>query len=361
MTLILRSNRPLSSVMKYKRSVPGTAVRVSIRKNSKKRSDIISSNSSSSPCSKNTKRRSKSKIRHLRSRVLTLKHNIFKSYGLKWVRTRSGSYVRQRIPEPTFQEKYSIGDELCKGGFGVVYAGVRNSDGALVAIKHVARKKVLTWDTFNGMKVPQELKLLLDCQSVEGVVKLIDFYERDDSFIFVMERPKNYMDLFDFITIEKGLKEEVAKNFFKQIVDMTIACADRKVVHRDIKDENLLVDLDTMNLILIDFGSGGYIQSEDYTEFQGTRVYSPPEWIAESRYTWEGLTVWSLGILLFDMVMGDIPFNEDDEILRANLRFSRKSSSDLRHLIKGCLHTFESKRFTLTDIKNHLWMKKFAS
>ena len=103
---------------------------------------------------------------------------------------------------------------------------------------------------------------------VEGVVKLIDFYERDDSFIFVMERPKNYMDLFDFITKEKGLKEEVAKNFFKQIVDMTIACADKKVVHRDIKDENLLVDLDTMNLILIDFGSGGYIQSEDYTEFQ---------------------------------------------------------------------------------------------
>ena len=103
MTLILRSNRPLSSVTKYKRSVPGTAVRVSIRKNSKKRSDIISSNSSSSPCSKNKKRRSKSKIRHLRSRVLTLKHNIFKSYGVKWVRTRSGSYVRQRIPEPTFQ------------------------------------------------------------------------------------------------------------------------------------------------------------------------------------------------------------------------------------------------------------------
>jgi len=239
-----------------------------------------------------------------------------------------------------------------------VYGGVRSSDGALVAIKHVPRKKILAWDIVNGLKVPQELKLLLDCQNVEGVVKLIDFYERDDSFIFVMERPKNYMDLFDFITKEKGLKEETARNFFKQIVDMTIACADKKVVHRDIKDENLLVDLDNMNLILIDFGSGGYIMADDYTEFQGTRVYSPPEWVAESRYTWEGLTVWSLGILLFDLVMGDIPFHEDDEILRANLRFPWRASTDLRHLIKGCLQSLESKRFTLTDIKNHTWMKK---
>ena len=82
-----------------------------------------------------------------------------------------------------FQEKYSIGDELCKGGFGVVYAGVRNSDGAFVAIKHVARKKVLTWENFNGIKVPQELKLLLDCQNVEGRV---DHGIFSDNFRFVM-------------------------------------------------------------------------------------------------------------------------------------------------------------------------------
>ena len=55
------------------------------------------------------------------------------------------------------------------------------------------------------------------------------------------------------------------------------------------------MNLDTAQLTLIDFGSGGVIQPGHYTEFDGTRVYSPPEWVCHGRYKWEELTVWSLG------------------------------------------------------------------
>ena len=205
-----------------------------------------------------------------------------------------------RLP---FELAYKVGDVLGRGGFGTVYAGVRVMDGACVAIKHVAKNKVTEWTTLVGRKVPMELKLLHSVQNVDGVIKLLDFYERNDSFIYVMERPSDCKDMFDFITEKKYLEENLARNFFRQIVQTVLACHSKGVIHRDIKDENILVDMVTGKLKLIDFGSGGIIQEEYFTEFDGTRVYSPPEWVSNNRYKWEGLTVWSLGILLYDSIM----------------------------------------------------------
>merc|ERR1712242_257777 len=152
---------------------------------------------------------------------------------------------------------------LGKGGFGTVRAGVRARDGRGVAIKHVARKKVLEWTSLNGRRVPLELKLLQNVQSVRGVIKLLDFYEKSDSFIYVLEKPSHSKDLFDFITDKGSLEEELAKNFFKQITDTVIACHKNGVVHRDIKDENVIIDLKSGKCSLIDFGSGAVLKDED--------------------------------------------------------------------------------------------------
>ena len=121
----------------------------------------------------------------------------------------------------------------------------------------------------NGYRIPLELKLLSLVQDVPGVIRLKRFYEHEDSFVYVMQKPLYYMDLFDFITDKGSLEENLACNFFRQILETVIACHAKGVIHRDIKDENLLVDMSDMKLKLIDFGSGTFLKEEFYTDFSG--------------------------------------------------------------------------------------------
>merc|ERR1712115_345045 len=161
-------------------------------------------------------------------------------------------------------------------------------------------------------------------------------------------------------TDEGPLPENFAKGMFSEIVQTVIQCRDSGVLHRDIKDENILVDLKSFNIKLIDFGSGcehNHHEEPDkvFKEFRGTRVYSPPEWIRDGEYQADKLTVWSLGILLYDMLCGDIPYTTDQEICSGKLMWPAQLSlsQSARDLIARCLTLDPRKRITLDSLLSH--------
>ena len=116
-----------------------------------------------------------------------------------------------------------------------------------------------------------ELQLLSKVQGVPGVTQLMDFYEKGEFLLYVMNKPDSCMDMFDFITKRSRLEEGTAKSFFQQIVNTVIACHSKGVIHRDIKDENILVNLETLDLTLVDFGSGAYMTDEVFTDYSGEK------------------------------------------------------------------------------------------
>merc|ERR1712038_1316792 len=179
--------------------------------------------------------------------LLFLPHKSYKNYKMKllsellslssWNST-SGSL---ELGKKDLHSKYTVKEQLGKGGFGVVYSAVRRSDGLEVAVKEVSKDEKVILGSDN---IPLEVALMQQVQDVPGVIKLLDYFEMNHCYFIVMER-FHCKDLFDFISEQGPLPETLAKDLFKQILQTIMGCHKRGIVHRDIKDENILIDLKT--------------------------------------------------------------------------------------------------------------------
>ncbi|RMB92962.1 hypothetical protein DUI87_30610 [Hirundo rustica rustica] len=184
------------------------------------------------------------------------------------------------------------------------------------------RESVLQWvELPDGTHVPMEIVLTEKVRSgCYNIIQLLNWFEQPDGFALVMEHPEQSQDLLEFLLERDFLCEEMARWIFCQVLEAVRHCTACGVLHRDIKLENLLVDPESGDVKLIDFGCGTFLQEQAYTQFAAHP--SGSAWLLPR----PAATVWSLGVLLYVMVCGSLPFQEDRDIVWQQLFFTRQLS-----------------------------------
>lgn len=264
--------------------------------------------------------------------------------------------------EDSFTNAYSQSDlNIGSGAVGRVYAGVELSSGRQVALKAIEKKNISAWQKVRGVLVPIEVAMHLRVNRIPGVIRLLGHYHLlNESHILVLERPTASIDLFDFITNQGALNEPVARCIFRQIVEIVLKCREAGVCHRDVKDENIIIEPASGRVHLIDFGSSALWKTDAYENYEtGTKVYCPPEWVRKRYYYPEASTVWSLGILLYNMLCGDVPFETESQIVAGNLRWGRAGnvSESAKSFVQFCLQCNFQRRPTLDSLLQHTWIQ----
>ena len=253
------------------------------------------------------------------------------------------------------------------GGFGQVTAAVRRDNGTRVAIKWIKKTMVKRWSNLRVpclrhscgyaiIKVPEEVAVLLQVRGVTGAIEFIDYFEYNGYACIVMERPKNAVTLLAYVNKYGALKEDVACHIYGQVVETICRLEHVGIVHRDIKEENILIQPDTMRVWIIDFGMADKVGRGLTTEFRGSVINQPPEYLTGKRYYPEEGDVWAVGTSLMRMMTNTEWFTEYDDIVNAPIKFPHGISRNCRQFFMQALCRDPVKRCSIDQLASSRWI-----
>ncbi|MCL4160146.1 UNVERIFIED_CONTAM: hypothetical protein GTU68_026885 [Idotea baltica] len=255
---------------------------------------------------------------------------------------------------------YNVSHPLCSGGFGKIYAGFRIRDGYPVALKRIRKSRIPLWED-KDKKRPLEITMMQLLSSLPNVIQLLDWLEDDKYFLLILERPEPCKDLYKYILEDGIIPEDEAKELFSEAVRIFKEIFGRGIIHHDIKLENILITRDDSGkstLKIIDFGAANFASEESCKRCNGTRNYCPPEWFRSQEFHGQPASVWSLGVVLYEMTNGKSLFQNKDDILRGKICFdeSLELSPSLKGFILSLLKQDPSERPSLDQMLSHPWM-----
>uniref|UniRef100_A0A8C1MDZ2 non-specific serine/threonine protein kinase n=1 Tax=Cyprinus carpio TaxID=7962 RepID=A0A8C1MDZ2_CYPCA len=194
-----------------------------------------------------------------------------------------------------------------------------------------------------------------------NIVKLFEVIETEKTLYLIMEYASGG-EVFDYLVAHGRMKEKEARAKFRQIVSAVQYCHQKRIVHRDLKAENLLLDAD-MNIKIADFGfSNEFIIGSKLDTFCGSPPYAAPELFQGKKYDGPEVDVWSLGVILYTLVSGSLPFDGQnlkelrERVLRGKYRIPFYMSTDCENLLKKLLVLNPGKRGSLEQIMEDRWM-----
>ncbi|CAD6184684.1 unnamed protein product [Caenorhabditis auriculariae] len=248
---------------------------------------------------------------------------------------------------------------LAKGSYATVLKGHNTDTNTQVALKIVDSKKKCE---YTQRFLPRERDIWPHLSHV-NVIRLHTMIDLDPYLVFVCEYAENG-DLLSKIKRERRIAEPQAKRIFLQIIEALKYLHSVKVVHRDLKCENVYLDRND-NVKLGDFGFARLLEKNDNTTtFCGSRAYAAPEILSALPYDAYMSDIWSLGVVLFIMVTGCMPYNDTDayKMLRRQIehkvRFpsSTPISNEAKNLIYNIMDPRPNNRPNLRQICKHSWL-----
>ena len=266
------------------------------------------------------------------------------------------------IESEKYYSKYEEKHFLGKGAFSKVKLGINKETKEKVAIKIIS--KSLIKDLEMSKRINLEIKILKSLNHI-NIIKLIEIIETSKNYYIITEYCENG-ELFNHIIDIQRLSEEESSYFFYQLINGLEYIHSKGIVHRDLKPENLLLKKGQI-LKIIDFGLSNFYNDNNNNLLStpcGSPSYASPEMISGKKYNGFKRDIWSSGIILFAMLCGFLPFEDNDnfqlfeKIKNGILQFPNFLSQLSKDLIQKILVVEPKERISIQDIKKHQFYLK---
>ena len=270
-------------------------------------------------------------------------------------------YYKQNKSYPKSSINYYLyGRQIGHGAFGQVNLALHIASGRLVAIKIFAKKNLR--NTRAKEKIMTEIETLSNFHH-PFINQILDNFETSTHIFIVMEYVCG--DLLGFIRKRSKLSESVSKIIFKQLIEGLKYIHKKHFVHRDIKLDNILIDL-TNTIKICDFGVSKHFDDKNEIMFDhcGTPAYIAPEIFEHTGYKGPACDIWSAGVTLYYMLAGEQPFkagsiSELEKIIKAgDFKEIEGVSKEANNLLSKILQVNPKARLSLDEILNHKWLDK---
>ena len=250
--------------------------------------------------------------------------------------------------------EYRIEGTIGEGNYGKVKYGTHILTSQPVAIKYINKNRLIKPGDMERIK--NEMKII-SSSNHPNVLKAYEIFEDDSYYYIVMERPERG-DLFNYICSKGRLSLDEASFIYYQLVNAVSYLQKMKIAHRDLKPENILLTEDLI-VKIGDFGLSKYYNNKNVrmSTICGSPCYSAPEMLRGNRYKPYPIDVWGIGIILYCMVCGALPFEDikEDDLIRKVIQCDYNCpyyiNQNVRALFKRIFCTNPNERITMEEIK----------
>ncbi|XP_028818690.1 MAP/microtubule affinity-regulating kinase 4 isoform X5 [Denticeps clupeoides] len=281
--------------------------------------------------------------------------------GSGWSSRSLGARCRNSIASCSDEQphigNYRLLKTIGKGNFAKVKLARHILTGREVAIKIIDKTQL---NPTSLQKLFREVRIMKGLNH-PNIVQLFEVIETEKTLYLIMEYASGG-EVFDYLVSHGRMKEKEARAKFRQIVSAVHYCHQKNIVHRDLKAENLLLDADS-NIKIADFGfSNEFTLGNKLDTFCGSPPYAAPELFQGKKYDGPEVDIWSLGVILYTLVSGSLPFDGQnlkelrERVLRGKYRVPFYMSTDCEGILRKFLVLNPAKRCTLEQIMKDKWM-----